>query len=593
MEREKPIGEEEQKWRTPKLTGKEAPGTRLVLGFDGGCSACSELARRIEERLPGQLEVLSLHEPEVEEWRKQALGEGVPLVPTLFEIREPEVRAWTGWRLGAALGRFLGPFAAWRVMQALGEAPDAKEPPVVGVVGGLTRGQFLKGVGGAAVALSVLSTTGKLVSPAGAEERSTGRTASASDEAVGASIVHPAEWSVERERYTFDDTYGFTLWKPEPGSSQDHGGTPAVRVALAYGLRPGQIKARVLEKLRAYPDLAMSREEVTVAEKGHRGVAVGPIPGSTPSTEVYVPVNGRVYQINVYGERLDDEGRKLLSDLKFSRPSRSVVSLGLPDGGDPGTYYRAGDEELIEQEEEAAREEAQEVGAAALSGSGVPVYGEKKIAEGCWRASSTFFVQTQHGMYANERWGAERTGWTKVGRPNYWDEYSHGSLGYGRCKERIYTNDKFAVDYPLDFGDAVFSPFESGKVTFAGRNYTHRDYGILVVVRADNGMYVSLSAHLSGLAPGIEPGARVTDETVIGYAGDTGGPSIPVGEPHLHQAFYRYPRYNPDGSPYGGAGLKVVFHHYVGTAAATGPGIYKFGLRSDSTTVSKGDWISN
>lgn len=222
------------------------------------------------------------------------------------------------------------------------------------------------------------------------------------------------------------------------------------------------------------------------------------------------------------------------------------------------------------------------------------MYGEKEIAEGCWRARSTFFFQTQHGMYANERWGAERTGWTKMGMPNYWDEYTHGSLkNYGRCEKRLYTNDKFAVDYPLDFGDVVYSPFESGKVTFAGRNYTHKDYGILVVIRADNGKYVSLSAHLSGLARGIERGASVTDETIIGYAGDTGGPDIPVGEPHLHQAFYRYPRYNDDGSPYGGAGLRVVFHRYVGTAAGTGPGVYRLDWRSDSKTVSKGDWISN
>lgn len=114
-----------------------------------------------------------------------------------------------------------------------------------------------------------------------------------------------------------------------------------------------------------------------------------------------------------------------------------------------------------------------------------------------------------------------------------------------------------------------------------------------MVIEADNGKYVSLSAHLSGLARGIEPGARVTDETIIGYAGDTGGPNIPVGEPHLHQAYYRYPRYNDDGSPYGGAGLQVVFHRYVGTAAGTGPGVYKFGWKSDSKTVSKGDWISN
>lgn len=409
---------------------------------------------------------------------------------------------------------------------------------------------------------------------------------------IGASIAHPAEWSVERERHTFEDTYGFTLWKPEPDpATHDHGGTPAVRVALAYGLEPGQIEAAVREKLAAYPHLPMTREEVSVGGEGHEGVAVGPIPGSTPSTEVYVPVSGRVYQVNVYGERLDDAGRELLSDLKFSPPSRSVGSLGLPDGEDPATYYRAGDEELIGQEE-AAREEAQ-VGTAALSGSGVPVYDEKRIGEGCWRAKSTFFFQTQHGMYANERWGARRTGWTKVGRPNYWDEYSHGSLGYGRCKERIYTNDKFAVDYPLDFGDVVFSPFKRGKVTFAGRNNTHKDYGILVVIEADNGKYVSLSAHLSGIEPGIEPGARVTDETIIGYAGDTGGPNVPVGEPHLHQAYYRYPRYNDDGSPYGGAGLQVVFHRYVGTAAGTGPGVYKFGWKSDSKTVSKGDWISN
>jgi hypothetical protein len=409
---------------------------------------------------------------------------------------------------------------------------------------------------------------------------------------VGASVVHPAGWSVERERYTLDDTYGFTLWKPGPDpAAHDHGGRPAVRVALAYDLEPGQIGAAVREKLAAYSShLPMLREEVSVGEKGHEGVAVGPIPGSTPSTEVYVPVNGRVYQINVYGTELGAEGRELLSDLRFSRPSRSVGSLGLPEGENPRTYYRAGDEALIEEE---AREDAQ-ISTAALSGSGVPVYGEKRIGEGCWLARSTFFVQTQHGEYANERWGAERTGWTKVGRPNYWDEYTHGSLkGYGRCKERLYTNDKFAVDYPLDFGDVVFSPFEAGEVTFAGRNYTHRDYGILVVIRADNGKYVSLSAHLSGLARGIEPGVRVTDETVIGYAGDTGGPNFPVGEPHLHQAFYRYPRYNDDGSPYGGAGLKVVFHHYIGTAAGTGPGVYKFGARSDSRTVSKGDWISN
>jgi hypothetical protein len=113
-------------------------------------------------------------------------------------------------------------------------------------------------------------------------------------EAVGASIAHPPGWLVEREPYTYGDTYGFTLWKPVPASAEEHGAAPAVRVALAYDLRPEQIEQTVSEKIAAYPDLPLAREEVAVGEEGHAGVAVGPIPGSTPSTEVYVPVNGDV-----------------------------------------------------------------------------------------------------------------------------------------------------------------------------------------------------------------------------------------------------------------------------------------------------------
>jgi murein DD-endopeptidase MepM/ murein hydrolase activator NlpD len=592
VEKEKSLGEEERGQRMPELTSKAPPGKRLVLGFDGGCCACDELARRIEAQLAGKLEVLSLHEPQVEEWRKHTLGEDTPLVPTLFEIRETEVRAWTGWRLGANLSRFLGPIATWRVMQALeevGRGSEAGGPPET--VGGLTRGQFLKGVGGAAVAISVLSSTGRLVSSAEAAPGSTAPTATAKDEAVGASIVHPPEWPVEHEAYTFDDTYGFTLWKPEPGSSHDHGGTPAVRVALAYGLRPGQIEAKVRARLAAYPNLAMTRQKVSVGRKGLKGVAVGPIPGSTPSTEVYVTVAGRVYQINVYGEKLDADGRRLLLGLDFTRPSRSVSSLGLSDANAPEALYTTGDQQVEELERSAkAAARSQE---ATHEQSVVAQTDEVRLQEGCWRAASWFFFQTQHGKYANRRWGASYTGWTQIGIPNYWGQYTHGNVGYGRCVSQIYTNDKYAIDYPLGRGDVVFSPFKGGTVTFAGRNYTHRDYGILVCIRADNGKYVNLSAHLSGLASGIRRGARVTDATIIGYAGNTGGPTFPVGQTHLHQAYYRYPRYNPDGSPYGGAGLQVIYHHYVGTAARTGPGVYKFGTRSTSTTWAKGDWISN
>ena len=175
------------------------------------------------------------------------------------------------------------------------------------------------------------------------------------DAAVGASIVHPKELSVDRERYTYDGTYGFTLWEPEEDPLPEHGGTPTVRVALAYNLKPGQIERRVDERIAEHPDVKMERETVAVGEKKLKGVAVGPIPGSTPSTEVYVAVEGRVYQINLYFEGpgqvdLDDDDRMLLSGLRFERPSRSVSSLGLKNGKAPETYYRKGNSEPSAEE---------------------------------------------------------------------------------------------------------------------------------------------------------------------------------------------------------------------------------------------------
>jgi hypothetical protein len=309
---------------------------------------------------------------------------------------------------------------------------------------------------------------------------------------------------VEREQFTFDDTYGFTLWKPKSGSSRDahdHGKTtPAVRVARARRLRPKEIERRIRARIAEHPDLSMKREEVTVGDKSFKGVAVGPIPGSTPSTEVYVPVENRVYQVNVYGEELDAEGKALLKGLKFGRPARSIESLALEDGKKNEAHQKGGDPGLVETEE-AAREaelEAQppdEMVAAAASS-------EYQTNEGCWVADSTFFVQTQHGQYANARWGRAWTGWTQIGHPNYWGQYTHGDYGYGRCKSPYYTNDMYAIDYPLARGDVVFSPFRGGTVTFAGRNYSHKNYGIFVVIKADNGKYVSMSAHLNGLAAG-------------------------------------------------------------------------------------------
>lgn len=151
-------------------------GRRLVLGFDGGCFACSGLAGRIERRLDGKIEVRNLREPQVREWRRNALGEDAPWAPALFEINGSKVRAWTGWKLGANLSRFLGPVATWRVMQELGEVtavPGIEDSPVAEAIG-ISRGQFLKGMGGAAVAVSVLTGGTLLPSVASAQESSNG-----------------------------------------------------------------------------------------------------------------------------------------------------------------------------------------------------------------------------------------------------------------------------------------------------------------------------------------------------------------------------------------------------------------------------------
>lgn len=437
----------------------------------------------------------------------------------------------------------------------------------------------------------VLGLVAVVAGPSAMAQQEPASAGTTKDDVIGASIVRPEGWLVERENYTYQDTYGYTLWRPESGDSHDHGGDPEVRVALAYDLEPGQIEGRVQEVIAAYPDLPMKREEVEVGKK-YKGVAVGPIPGSSPSTEVYVPVEERVYQINVYGETLDAEGRKLLSDLSFYRPSRPVSSLGIPDANAPETLYKEVDPQLLERERAAKSPKTKSFEATPAERSGKAIE-ENRIKEGCWRADSRFFFQTQHGYGAN-RSGNDGipTGFSIIGRPNFWGHYTHGNLGYGRCNERSYTNDYYAIDYPLNRGDVLFSPFKRGKVIFAGRNTTHKHYGIFVVIRASNGKYVSMSAHLNGLASGIRRGATVTDNTIIGYAGNSGHPSIPVGEVHLHQAYYRYPSYNRDGSPYGGAGLKAKYHHYVGTNTRPG-GVYKFGWKHGSNTLTKGDRISN
>lgn len=145
-----------------------ASAKELILGFDAGCSSCSGIATRIEERVGDKLVIRNLRDLELMEWRREALGEAAPWAPTLFEVEGGKVRAWVGMKMGLALSRRLGPKDTWRVMQLLGEmgaGPDIADAAVIEAlpirtqeaVAGMSRGQFLKGISGAAVAASVLS----------------------------------------------------------------------------------------------------------------------------------------------------------------------------------------------------------------------------------------------------------------------------------------------------------------------------------------------------------------------------------------------------------------------------------------------------
>ena len=279
-----------------------------------------------------------------------------------------------------------------------------------------------------AAALVALLVIGVASREAAGQAGASKRTA---DAAVGASVSHPAGWKVEHERYTYEGSYGYTLWRPDSESTEDHGGTPAARVALAYDVVPGGIEERVRERISAHPDVTMKREEIAVGEKGLRGVAVGPIPGSTPSVEVYVEDDGSVYQINLYGENLDPEDEGLLSSLRFDRPSKPVSSLGLKDGKKAESHYGKGTSEPSKKELQARRNAASGTTAEAttdstfrtmaLATASVPTYGESQIEEGCWRSASSFFYQTQHGYGANRSaYDGIATGYSIIGRPNFW-----------------------------------------------------------------------------------------------------------------------------------------------------------------------------
>ena len=150
---------------------------RLVLGFDAGCMTCSGLARSIEEAVGDKLELRSLSDPLMERWRRQALGEHAPWVPTLIEVVGANAKAWTGARMGTRLSWVLGPVATWRVLRIVGDPRREERTGGLdrssneGSLVGLTRGHFLRGgLAGAMAGASLLFGTDRFVPGAAAAE---------------------------------------------------------------------------------------------------------------------------------------------------------------------------------------------------------------------------------------------------------------------------------------------------------------------------------------------------------------------------------------------------------------------------------------
>jgi hypothetical protein len=160
---------------------RSSDGDRWILAFDGSCYRCRSVAGRVEETGNGKLDVMPLTHPEVDKWRKRALGDDAPFVPTLIRVphdrlgRGEDVRAWTGLRMATRLARHLGLQTTLRLLGALGEMRNSSMPASGGDDSprGMGRAQFLRltGLGVAAAMLGGTATANASTSAMGQAQK--------------------------------------------------------------------------------------------------------------------------------------------------------------------------------------------------------------------------------------------------------------------------------------------------------------------------------------------------------------------------------------------------------------------------------------
>jgi murein DD-endopeptidase MepM/ murein hydrolase activator NlpD len=108
--------------------------------------------------------------------------------------------------------------------------------------------------------------------------------------------------------------------------------------------------------------------------------------------------------------------------------------------------------------------------------------------------------------------------------------FSRVSSGFGGRMHPIFRNwrQHTGVDFAAPRGTPTWATAD-GVVEFAG---VKGGYGNVVEVR-HSGSISTLYGHLSGFAPGVRKGTRVTQGQTLGYVGSTG---FATG-PHLHYEF--------------------------------------------------------
>ena len=401
------------------------------------------------------------------------------------------------------------------------------------------------------------------------------------DDVVGVTLEAPEDWRVHRDEVLFN-THGIVLFDPQGADVGKHERSPVARIALAYEMKPEQIEGKIEGLIADARELNPTRIEVEVGN-GLRGVGVTGLPGTDPYSLVYVVDGGRVYRIGLWAEErgISQRGREVLKSLRFQRPTRSVFSLNLVPV-EKAMYAAL----PAEQAELSRRAQAERAPLVATNTRGMnltampPAPALSSTAAACefgaptdlywqtvWDNTNRFYsgYTTRYGTYYNERPGDP--GWSAMSGNggSWWGQVN--TFHVNKClTDRL--NQHYANDWPAHRNANVYSAIP-GTVEYAGWDYYDSEgyytLGNFVVVRS--GYYRALMAHLTSFATGIRPGVSVGANTIIGYAGYTGGDW----DEHVHSRVAYGERLTAGNRPYGGNTVWPT-RFYCVSCRATDPG---------------------